>query len=118
KEARVDFINAFAKCNIGFAYYPTKIGLVHPHLNFDMFGQTVEECHKLGIGVTAYFNVGLDHEMARQHRDWTLVNEEGQVIFGDRTANFFRMMCINSPYRDYMLGMIREVVERYPVDGV
>jgi len=118
KEARVDYINAFAKCNIGFAYYPTKIGLVHPHLNFDMFGQTVEECHKLGIGVTAYFNVGLDHEMARKHRDWTVVNEDGQVIYGDRTANFFRMMCINSPYRDYMLGMIREVVEQYPVDGV
>ncbi|WP_409345020.1 family 10 glycosylhydrolase [Paenibacillus sp. MBLB4367] len=118
KDARVDFINAFAKCNIGFAYYPSGIGIPHPHLKFDMLGQMVEECHKLGIGVTAYFNVGLDHEMARKHRDWSIVNKEGQVIYGDRTANFFRNMCLNSGYRDYMLGMIREVVERYPVDGV
>ena len=118
KDAHVDYINAFAKCNIGFAYYPTKIGIVHPHLDFDMLGQTVEECHKLGIGVTAYFNVGLDHEMARKHRDWTTVNKEGQVISGDRTANFFRNMCINSPYRAHILGMIREVVEQYPVDGI
>ncbi|MBD2863082.1 family 10 glycosylhydrolase [Paenibacillus oceani] len=117
-DARVDFINFFAKCNIGFAYYPTKIGIPHPHLKFDMLGQVVEECRKLGIGVTAYFNVGLDHEMARKRRDWTVVNEDGQIIYGDRTANFFRNMCYHSGYRDYMLAMIREVLERYPVEGV
>jgi len=118
KEARVEYINAFAKCNIGFAYYPTEIGVMHPHLKFDMFGQIVEECGKEGIGVTAYFNAGLDHEMARKHREWTIVNEEGQVIYGDRTANFFRNMCFHSGYRDYMLGMIREVAEKYPsVEG-
>ncbi|MBP1995028.1 alpha-amylase family protein [Paenibacillus eucommiae] len=118
KDAKVEYINAFAKCNIGFAYYPTEIGVMHPHLEFDMFGQIVEECNKLGIGVTAYFNVGLDHEMARKHREWTVVNKEGQIIYDDRTANFFRNMCFNSGYREYMLGMIKEVVERYPVEGV
>ncbi|TNJ66329.1 hypothetical protein FE784_10140 [Paenibacillus hemerocallicola] len=117
KEARVEYINAFAKCNIGFAYYATDIGVMHPHLHFDMFGQIVEECGKLDIGVTAYFNVGLDHEMARKHREWTVVNKNGQIIYGDRTANFFRNMCFNSGYRDYVLGMIREVAERYPVEG-
>jgi len=118
KDAKVEYINAFAKCNIGFAYYPTKIGIPHPHMKFDMFGQIVEECHKLGIGVFAYFNIGLDHEMARKHREWCVVNKEGQVIYGDRTANFFRMMCINSGYREYILSMIKEVLEKYPVDGV
>lgn len=118
KDARVEYVNVFAKCNIGFAYYTTDIGVMHPHLHFDMFGQIVEECGKLGIGVTAYFNVGLDHEMARKHRDWTIVNKEGQILYGDRTANFFRNMCLNSGYRDYMLGMIREVADRYPsVEG-
>lgn len=118
QEARVEFINAFAKCNIGFAYYPTQVGQVHPYLKFDMLGQMVEECSKLGIGISAYFNVGLDHEMARKHREWTIVNKDGQIIYGDRTANFFRNMCLNTGYRDYMLGMIQEVVEFYPVEGV
>lgn len=117
KAARVEYVNIFAKCNIGFAYYPTEIGVVHPHLKFDMFGQIAEECHRQGIGVSAYFNAGLDHEMARKHREWTIVNKEGQVVYGDRTANFFRNMCFNSGYRDYLLGMIREVAERYPVEG-
>lgn len=118
KEARVEFINTFAKCNIGFAYYPTKVGIPHPYLKFDLLGQIVEECHKAGIGVSAYFNIGLDHEMARRRRDWCVLNKDGQVIWGDRTGNFFRLMCLNSGYRDYMLAMIREVVENYPVDGV
>jgi hypothetical protein len=118
KDAKVEFINAFAKCNIGYAYYPTEVGVMHPHLNFDMFGQTVEECRKLGIGVTAYFNLGLDHEMARKHREWCVVNKEGQIIYGDRTENFFRAMCLNSGYGDYMLAMIKEVLDRYPVEGI
>jgi len=118
KEAKVELINMFAKCNIGFAYYPTEVGVMHPYLNFDMFGQIVEECHKLGIGVVAYFNLGLDHEMARKHREWCIVNKEGQVIYGDRTEHFFRNMCLNTGYGDYMLAMVKEVLDRYPVEGV
>lgn len=118
KDAKVDFINVFAKCNLGFAYYPTEIGIPYPHMKGDMLGDMVEECRKEGIGVAAYFNVGIDHEIARKRRDWTVVNKEGQVIGGDRTGNFFRLMCLNSGYKDYLLGMIREVVERYPIDGV
>lgn len=118
KDARVDFVTVFAKCNIGFAYYPTKIGIPHPYMKFDMFGEIVAQCRKLDIGVAAYFNVGLDHEMARRHREWCLVNEEGQVIQGDRTANFFRLMCLNTGYRGYLLSMIKEVVDMYPVDGI
>lgn len=118
KKARVDYVNVFAKCNIGWAYYPTEVGTMHPHLKFDMFGQILEECHKVGIGVSAYFNGGLDHEMARKHRDWTVVNKEGQVIYGDRSRNFFRTMCHRTGFRQYLLGMIQEVVEKYPVDGI
>jgi len=43
KDANVDYINAFAKCNLGFAYYPTKIGIVYPSLKCDMLGEMVRE---------------------------------------------------------------------------
>ncbi|NLC43038.1 MAG: hypothetical protein GX783_02015 [Clostridiales bacterium] len=119
KDAKVKYINAFAKCNLGFAYYPTEIGVPYPGMKGDMFGDLLRECHKNDIGVTAYFNVGLDHEQARLHRDWCVLNKEGQVIYGDRTANFFRNMCFNSEgYRTYILGMMQEVVDQYDVDGL
>ena len=119
KEAKVEYINAFAKCNLGFAYYPTKIGIPYPGMKGDMFGDLLRECHKNDIGVTAYFNVGLDHEQARLHRDWCVLNKDGQAIYGDRTANFFRNMCYNhKEYRSYIMGMMKEVLDNYDVDGL
>ena len=37
KKAKVEYINIFAKCNLGFCYYPTKVGTVYPGLKFDLF---------------------------------------------------------------------------------
>ena len=120
--AHVDYITVFAKCNLGFAYYPTRVGIVHPSLKRDMLGPMVEACHRRGIRVAAYFNAGLDHENALRHRDWCKLTPKGEVyempklwIFG---SNFFRNMCFQSGYRDYLLAMIDEVLTDYPVDGL
>lgn len=118
KEAGVGYINAFAKCNLGFAYYPTKIGVPYPAMQGDMFGDLLRECHKKDIGVSAYINVGLDHEQARLHRDWCILNKDGQAIYGDKTENFFRNMCYRSGYRDYLLGITAEVMRNYDADGL
>ncbi|HOM26201.1 MAG TPA: family 10 glycosylhydrolase [bacterium] len=119
KEANVDYITTFAKCNLGFAYYPTKIGIIHPGLKKrDLLGEIIEECHKEGIMVSAYFNVGLDHENSVRHRDWCKVNKEGQIAEMQYMGHFFRKMCLNTDFKDYILGMIEEVIDNYPVDGI
>jgi len=118
----VDYITVFAKCNLGFAYYPTKLGIIHPGLKKDLLGPMVNECHCRKIRVTAYFNAGLDHENALRHREWCKVTKKGEVYdiakLGTRETNFFRNMCFNTGYRDYLLGMIDEVICSYPVDGI
>lgn len=117
KKANVEFINATAQCNIGHAYYPTKIGITYPGLKVDMFGQLVEACHKEGIRVNGYISTGLNHDACNRHPEWSRVNGEGQVIYGDRTANFFRTQCFNTSYADHILGIIQEVLD-YGVDGL
>ncbi len=117
-DAGVEYVNVFCKCNIGFAYYPTKIGIPYPGMKGDMFGDTLRECKKLGIGVTAYFNGGLDHEQALRHRDWLVETKDGNVEL-THEGNFFRQMCFYSGYTDYLLSMIQEVLDWYPeIDGV
>lgn len=37
-DAHVDYITVFARCNLGFAYYPTRVGVMHPGLKFDLLG--------------------------------------------------------------------------------
>lgn len=114
----VQYINLFARCNLGFAYYPTKIGVVHPGLDFDLFGKMIECCQAQGIGVAAYFNVRLDHEHAIRHRDWCRVNKQGQVYDFTKRDHFFREMCLNTGYGNHLKSMIKEIIDLYPVDGI
>jgi len=118
-DAHVDYINFFAHCNLGFAYYPTKIGIQYPGLKTDMFGDIVRECHARGIGITAYINVGLMHEQQRLHPDWNRMDKNGRIYRDPETnQNFFRTNCYNQPgYREFALAMIKEICE-YDIDGL
>lgn len=116
-DAHVTLINMFAQCNLGFSYYPTKIGKPYPGMRGDMLGSVLDECHKRDIRVVAYINIGLNHEAARCHAEWCRLDSEGRIIRGDRTANFFRTMCYNTAYGSYLLDLIREIM-RYDVDGL
>jgi len=118
-KSHVRYINAFAECNLGFAYFDTKIGVKYPGMKGDMFGDLLRECHKRDIGVTAYFNLGIDHEACRLHRDWCKVRQDGSIITGDRTGNGFRLPCYETGYGEYQFGMIKELLELHPdVDGI
>ncbi|MCK5844447.1 MAG: alpha-L-fucosidase [Victivallales bacterium] len=118
KGCGVDYIVFHAKCNLGVAYYDTEIGIKHPSLNFDLFGNLVEECRKRDIAVTAYLNAGLSHEEALRHREWTVLTPEGYEYKPNRMDNFFRLMCYNTGYADHLTAMIEEVVSKYPISGV
>ena len=118
-DAHVKYINAFAQCNLGFAYFDTEIGVKYPGMKGDMFGDLLRECHKRDIGVTAYFNIGIDHEACRLHRDWMKLNKDGSVLSGDLTGNGFRLPCYETGYGEYKYNLIKEVIEKYPeVDGI
>jgi hypothetical protein len=118
-DAHVDYINFFAHCNLGFAYYPTKLGIPYPTMRGDLFGDVLRECHKRHIGVTAYINVGLMHEQLRLHPEWCRMDKEGRIYRDpEGSPNFFRTACYNNPgYRDFLLGLIREICT-YDIDGL
>ena len=48
-DANVGYINFFARCNIGFSYYPTKVGTQYPGLKINMLGDVVRECMNRGV---------------------------------------------------------------------
>ncbi len=116
--AGVDLVVFPARCNMGFAYYDTKIGIRHPHLQFDLLRGILDGCHRRGIAFSAYINAGLSHEEALRRRDWTTVSPDGHVYGPDRLDNFFRRMCYNSGYGEHLLAMTREITANYPVDGM
>ncbi len=127
-DAHVKYINAFAKCNTGFCYYPSGIGPVYKGMKGDMFGDLLRECHKRDIGVTAYFNIAIDHEACRIHREWCKVMRDNRgdgrnryVIAGMREdyPENSRKTCFNTGFGTYFKEMLREFMGMYPdVDGV
>jgi hypothetical protein len=117
KECGVDFIVFPARCNLGTAYYPTKLGIPHAALGRDLFGDLAKACHAKGIAISAYINVGLSHEEAYRQREWSVLRADGRTYAEPFGNSFFRQMCYNTGYADHVAGMAREVVEWYGVDG-
>ncbi len=118
KACGVDFITFHARCNQGYTYYDTKIGMRHPSLDYDLFGKLVESCKRKGIAISAYFNAGLSHDEGQSHREWLRLSPEGQLYSRDWATPFYKSMCFNTGYGDHLEAMIKEVVENYPVDGL
>jgi len=124
QESGVDFIGFHAKCNQGFCYYRTRTGIRHPSMpsDFDLFGETLRACNQRGIQVSAYLNCGLAYEVALQHPEWCIISPDGKILHQDipgmgEITPYMRTMCFNSPYRDYFLSLVKEVMEQYPVAG-
>lgn len=129
-EAKVTSINLFAKCHHSWSYYPTKIGRVHPHLNFDLLGMQIEACKAIGIQTFIYFTGGWSANDAKDHPEWCARNKDGSFIIhgalpeGSQNLEVeslphfhWKFMCLNNAYHDLMYSQINELCERYTVDG-
>lgn len=117
QESHVAYINMFARCNVGFSYYPTKVGFPYDGLSGNMLGDTVRACHARGIGVIGYIHVGLHHELLRLRPDYARMEKDGTVYNYRAGANWFRQPCFFGPYVEHVLEEVKEVLA-LGVDGL
>ncbi len=116
--AGVQYVVFPARCNLGVAYYDTKLGIRHPALTYDMLPKLVDACHRRGIKFTAYVNAGLSHEEGLRHRDWLVMNKNGEVNRPNRLDHFFRQMCYETEYGNHLVEMVKEILTHCGVDGM
>ncbi len=117
KHAHVNSINIFAKGHHGMAYYPSKVGPVHPGLKIDLLGEMITACHKADILTPVYITVMWDQFAAEQHADWRVLDERGAVDGATPLEAGWKRLCTNTPYLDYVAAQAEEVAKNYPVDG-
>jgi hypothetical protein len=105
-----------------FAYFPTKSGYpVHPELKGDPLRETVDLCRKNGMRVVAY--VPLNHPFMDatskdpRYADWSKKFADGTPMTTEHYgfARYFEG-CLNSPVREVIRALVREVLTEYPVD--
>lgn len=119
--AHVNSINLFARGHHGWIYYDTP-GFPerrHPHLTRDLLREQIAACHARGIKTPVYITVQWDHYTALRHPAWRVVTPEG-CLEGTPPyeAGFYRRLCLNTPYVDWLQSFVREVAETLPVDGI
>ncbi|MBN2884076.1 MAG: alpha-L-fucosidase, partial [Clostridia bacterium] len=119
KAGHVNSITVFSKCHHGWAYHPSKANEMHPNLDFDLLGAQIEAAHEINVKTPVYLSAGLDEKMARRHPEWLIRDKSGKTNWSpDFMTPGYHQFCFNTPYVDYLLLQIREVLENYDADGI
>lgn len=112
--AGADSVVLFAKCQYGNAYYPSAVGRPHAGLDGrDLFGRQLAAAHRNGLRGIAYFSNMWDTAAAGAHPEWRL-----EPLITPSDGGRWPALCLRSGYRAYALAQVREIAERYPVDGL
>ena len=108
-----------------YAYYPTEHFPVHPELGKrDLLQEVIDLCRPRGIKVIPYIPVGhgfLPYESEKEpYINWAARDKWGRKIRGGWHLGYFKYfaLCLNSPYREAIRSIVREIVENYDIDGV
>ena len=122
QRAHVNSVTCFARCHHGWMYYDSKLfpERVHPHLaNRNLLAEQIDACHRHGLRVPVYTTIQWDMESVRAHPEWRVVTPEGKFMgAAPYEASFYRYLCYNTPYRDFLRAHVRELLETLPLDGL
>lgn len=119
KKGHVNSITVFSKCHHGWAYHPSKANEMHPGLKFDLLGAMIEAAHEIGVKTPVYISAGLDEKMARRHPEWLMRDMDEKTNWArDFMSPGYHQFCFNTPYLQYLLDQIEEVVRNYDADGI
>lgn len=122
ERARVNSVTCFARCHHGWMYYDSRQfpERVHPHLaRRNLLGEQIEACHRRGIRVPVYTSVQWDMETVEAHPEWRVVGPDGRLAgTPPYEPGFYRHLCYNTPYRDFLKAHTHELLDLFPLDGL
>ena len=111
RDSGAETVLLYAQDHWGHALYASDVGVRHPNLKGDFFGTEVSLARKLGMSVICYYSLQFNTQIVLKHPDYAWVNEQGEPI-----RLRWLVTCLDSPYRQYVLGMIDELFSRYELD--
>ncbi len=114
RDADVNSVALFAHCHHGNCYFDTKVGHKHVHLQADYLRELAEECRRHDIATTAYVSCNWNAR-GQEHPDWIQRDSSREPRFHQ---GYWWWMCMNTGYGDFLAGLVREITEGYPVDGL
>lgn len=112
--AGVDWFWVHAKDNGGTLFYDTQVGHKHPALGErDLLRELTGELSTRGIRWGMHVNVTKDNLYYRLHPEWRQQWNDGTDRGASGVNPDWDNMCPNSPWREYVLSVVRELAERF-----
>ncbi|MEM2209717.1 MAG: beta-galactosidase trimerization domain-containing protein [Nitrososphaerota archaeon] len=102
----------------GTTFYQSNIAPHHPNLkDRDLLKEIIEEAHRNGARVIGYVNVLWgDKKLYFEHPEWAQRRIDGKPTTWEENYTSVAM-CPNTPYKDYIINVIKEISEKYDIDG-
>ena len=102
----------------GAAYYQSSIAPHHPDLgDRDILAEAVDEAQEHKIRTVAYVNtLWGDRDMFEKHPEWAQRRANGSITTWEENLTAVAM-CPNTPYREYILRVGKEIADNYELDG-
>jgi len=131
KVGNVSSITLFAKCHHSLCYYPTEVGIRHPHLKFDLLTEMIEAAHEIGVKAPIYITAGWSAEDAEKHPEWWVRKKDGTMSSMNdvdlcaaddetRPEVSWINLCLNDgSYCNHIYELTQEIADNYKqVDGL
>ena len=115
QKIRPDFVQCDCKGHPGYASYPTKVGVPAPGIEKDALRVWREATKRLGIPLVMHFSGVWDQAAVERHPEWARVPSERERASGEARREV--STCPLSPYTEYMIAQMLELVREYDVDG-
>lgn len=129
-DAKVDLVTVFAKCHHGYSFYPSKVGTMHPNLEFNLLKEEVDALRSVGIKAPIYITLGWSKKDADEHPEWQqrkfgtgkpmyMGSEPSDDLDSPIGEVSWTTLCPSGPYIEYLEAVTREVCSQFDVrDGV
>lgn len=117
----VDSLLLYSKDHWGNVYHKSTFSKRHKNVPQDLFGEVLAGLKQQGIRVIAYTTFSWDEYIARKHPEWLRVDVDGKPIRHNLGQNLYakwNWICLNSPYRDFFLRQMDELIGNYDFEGL
>ena len=117
--ANVDAAMIYLQSHVGYCYFPTKTGHIHPAFadRPDAMKKLFDGCRAHGIRTVAYYSLIYNRVESIAHPDWRLTEDSGEAF--DFSGKRYLHCCPNAAgYLDFTLAQIDEMFAYADFDGI
>ncbi len=113
--AQIDSLMVYCKDHWGVSYYDSfvKGAVMHKGLSKDWILQISQMLKRKNIEFIAYYCIEYDEGAARSFPEWRVQKPDGSYLIRNDTYAKWGLCCYQTPYRQYCLEQMKEIVANY-----